>query len=130
MKTANEMGIDEVFDEIAGLLGWERYLPAGWVDTSDIGREAWRRVGQSHGDNYFHPVPRSLDTLAGIWPEGWLFNIDNLDNAPSPWRAHGWKHDDDLGPHDQHFIGDCDTELLARARLTLSVLRVSKSERK
>lgn len=126
MKTANEMGIDEVFDEIAGLLGWKRWSTAGWCRGDTIEGAMPPNFQSSH------PVPRSLDTLGGIWPEGWccsfttsppLYKTDRKGLFPE-CVAEAWKPN----AFTQTGISQtADTELLARARLTLSVLRVSKS---
>lgn len=107
-KSVEEMTLEEVRDEIAEL--------QGWVYDGDL----WLRGENNAEVETTHPVPESLDTVAALMPEGWIVSLNQW-RRPVPWTA--------LATSNEHNgISDAvkssgDTELLARFRLLLLILR-------
>jgi len=126
-KPVNDMTLDECRHAIAIFAGWHRTEDRhAWSDGIERTTVVWTRgVETIHGTDTEPPIPPTLDAIAGAMPEGWLFCVDNLGHPNGAWRAHGWHHDDERGPHDSIFF-EADTEIHARARLAVSCCRAQK----
>lgn len=106
------MTLHECRDAIAEAMG---YTP---VTNLDLGRIGWTRPDGR--DILHHPLPATLDAIAGSLPEGWLWNEIRWFNGSKLWSARVYRFD----PWDADGA-DADTELLARARASLKAwLRV------
>jgi hypothetical protein len=100
------MNLDELRDAHAKRLGWKGY-----------GENWWRHELSPPGDSksYFtHPVPATLDAIAGLMPSGWeVFRV--WQGQLGEWRAYVR-----IGEEDQWrkvVAPDTGDELTDRARL-------------
>lgn len=131
MKKVEEMTLEEIRDEIA-LRDWRR--------TRDShGGPAWRHkdAPDDPHSTWGHPIPATLDTVAGLMPEGWWWEVSmsnwwtdtsGKDNHLNKimYEAHATtaaKRYEDQTDFTLVATEPADTELLARFRLLLLILR-------
>lgn len=109
-KPVEQMTKEEIRDELAELTGWTFY--------STSAGESWCRAYESLRA---HPIDWSLDTISALMPKGWVWTRE-WEYAQRWWAAFppGW--DGETYPT----VIDTDDEKLDRARLVLSVLRLTQ----
>ena len=102
------MTIDECRDRIAALLGW-KIEENGWY------------VNKHGCPSRIHPVPTTIDGIAKLWPEGWVWNVDYTPDVPA--RAARVCCYAFRAPDGEPRVGSvAPTEYEARLRLLLAVL--------
>lgn len=102
-KSVEEMSLEECQREIASI------------------RE--RTCADENCDDNHWPLA-TLDTVAALMPEGWRVSImsySNTADSPEVWCARGWIRKQ--GSQASGLTAIADTELLARFRLLLLILR-------
>lgn len=104
--------LDECRDEIAKLQGWRTLPPRNFAWWHDI-----TRTGSSK-----HPIPATLDAIAGAMPDGWYIGIEHAyaDRSDS-WFVTAVNRTIPDTEQRHEMVGP--TELLARARLLVKVLQ-------
>jgi hypothetical protein len=99
------MNLDELRDAHAKRLGWEWQIGCNWFNSRKTGIDA---------TIYTHPVPATLDAIAGLMPSGWeVFRV--WQGQLGEWRAYVR-----IGEEDQWrkvVAPDTGDELTDRARL-------------
>lgn len=111
MKPVDEMTLDEIQDELAWHDGWEFNTRVfGCWSSSEYGVQSQEE----------HPIPANLDAAAEL-PEGWEVTIEQHEFGCDA-TAMNMRMD---GPNNTKHA-DGPTELLARFRLRLAVLRATK----
>jgi hypothetical protein len=116
------MNLDELRDAHAKRLGWEPF-------QTSVGPVVWHRGSFLSGEPYSqgnpgcHPVPATLDAIAGLMPPGYHITVGQYCTPPYHWwadaRPHGMTEyryegsDTPLYP----YVSSSESEILARARL-------------
>lgn len=120
MKKPDEMTLEECRGELAAVRGWKLRTPGeqytGWWVNDD-----WK---QSPVNGASHPVPATLDAIAGCMPEGWMLIISRGAVVGDDWHAQADKD----APGYETCVGQADTEILARARLAVAAIRATTKE--
>lgn len=118
--------IEQVRDEIAGMLHWE-LVTADAVNGDDrdgwggnwsaacIGK--WKNTKEPRWPAVDHPIPTTLDGIAALWPKGWRLDyLRERVHKPNPWFASA------TSQHWADKAAEGETELEARTRLLHAVL--------
>lgn len=122
------MTLQVTLDEIARLQGWANDIsgwgfgPGGWVKPCR--NERGEIVSHSHCLNGSHPIPATLDAIAGLMPRDYCLSIRTGPRIDG-WEASAMKRDS----WSIHVVETAPTELEARAALLLAVLRREKEAR-
>lgn len=111
-KSVEEMTLEEVRDEVAMYKLWYQHpsIPTIWFNR--------RWPADRESDQWTHPIPASLDTVAALMPEGRRISRCNQ-RARGGW----WFESEYRNRRASAITADGDTELLARFRLLLLILR-------
>lgn len=74
MKNLDAMTFDELRDHAATADGWRRLqCSCGMHECSGT---YWQQTpSKRSGGGHFHPIPATLDAIAGLMPEGWDVRI-------------------------------------------------------
>lgn len=73
-----------------------------------------------------HVLFPTLDSIAAAMPEGWDWTVCFGNDVNRNYSAEAWSRS---LPCKHEFVEDCDTELLARARLAVACRMAGKGER-
>lgn len=98
--------LQETLDEIARLTGWRRFGSGGSLSN-------W--WGRGKDETFDHPVPATLDAIAGLMPKGWKWGVIHSEHGTFGWAS----------PPDRPdaFESEGTSELEVRALVALAVLR-------
>lgn len=106
--------LDEIRDWFARRQGWERNTFGFWTKPMTF-------VYRDHDDE--HPIPATLDAIAGLMPSGYHITVGQYCTPPYYWwaeaRPHGmtdYPHDDSETPLYPH-VRSCESRILAEATL-------------
>lgn len=120
MKSHNDMTLDECRNELADRAGHNDIGSPGtiaFVHRSDV-----TRLIQAH------PIPATLDAIAGAMPEGWWLTLchEPRTDGTSVWITSASDTHEDGGVGFNGVESRSDTEILARARLAVACWRAQK----
>jgi hypothetical protein len=109
------MTLDEIRDWAARRQGWDAYVASNGITV-------WHRGGFGKADDPYqqsgssHPIPPTLDAIAGLMPSGWkTFRV--WKGQAGEWRAYVRRGTGD--DWDRVTTIDTGNELLDRARLAM-----------
>lgn len=106
----------ECRDFLAECKGWMAYTPC----FDDPLAHGWLKYPNLHEPD--HPIPATLDAIAGALPDGWVWECIGQKEAG------GWFASCSLGFDDPEMYADADTERLARIRVACLAWMEHKKE--
>jgi hypothetical protein len=121
--------IEQIRDEIAAMIPGEWIVsPDGIWSKKEWGDDHVRSIRAGCLPRHGHPVPRTIDGIAALWPKDWQITIEQ---TQVPGMEGGWEVSGmcmfSEGPHNIK-AAHGDDELEARTRLLHAVLKASAAQ--